>query len=429
LTEKPIEGIIEEERPAEASRPLSRTVESASAGGKSGIAPDAERAAEGAGSPETPRKASEAGVEGVRTSGTGAVVEKASAEAASAENASARRLASAQGIADVSSSGKEQSPALSAASFSLAMTDNVRPRRMLLHERTQDEIGAETSIRFRNAVATLRNGVQEMRSPNARESLMPFMSKDFEAAVKAEQILRSAVESELPTTDLVQNDKPEHSLFSAERLLFAGNAKYSQTIRGEESRLRSTASGGDASTFGDAEKLRRQGADTAETVAASSSQGMRNDSPSLFSREVVLQARGGAALEDGLQHVVRFLRTEGRPAASIIIDPPALGRMEIELVTTAKGIEASIKVGSEQIRQIVQDNITVLRNNLEQQGVHLGEFVVDLRDNSKGNSGRHFSSADGRRKGVRTAVAEEQLEAGNPFFRLDLEHGLLSLVA
>ena len=277
-------------------------------------------------------------------------------------------------------------------------------------------------------LAALRNGVQEVRSTNVREPLMSSVPRDFQAAVKAEQILRSAVESELSTNALVQEDQPGHSLFSADRALFAGNEKNAHNIRSEELQLRSAPSGRELPS-GDSEKTMVHTPGAAESVAVSSSQGMRSNFQDLFSREVVLQARGGAALEDGLQHVVRFLRAEGRPAASIIIDPPALGRMEIELVTTAKGIEASIKVGSEQIRQIVQDNITVLRNNLEQQGVHLGEFVVDLRDNSKGNSGRHFSSGDGRRKGSRGVIAEEQLEAGTPFFRLDLEHGLLSLVA
>jgi len=299
---------------------------------------------------------------------------------------------------------------------------------MLMYERTPAEIGAEASIRFRSAVAALRNGVQEVRSTNVREPLMSSVPRDFQAAVKAEQILRSAVESELSTNALVQEDQPGHSLFSADRALFAGNEKNAHNIRSEELQLRSAPSGRELPS-GDSEKTMGHTPGAAESVAVSSSQGMRSNFQDLFSREVVLQARGGAALEDGLQHVVRFLRAEGRPAASIIIDPPALGRMEIELVTTAKGIEASIKVGSEQIRQIVQDNITVLRNNLEQQGVHLGEFVVDLRDNSKGNSGRHFSSGDGRRKGSRGVIAEEQLEAGTPFFRLDLEHGLLSLVA
>jgi flagellar hook-length control protein FliK len=149
----------------------------------------------------------------------------------------------------------------------------------------------------------------------------------------------------------------------------------------------------------------------------------------LLSREVPLQGKGAAALEDGLQHVVRFLQAEGRHTANIVVDPPALGRMEIELVTTAKGIEAAIKVGSEQIRQLVQDHIVVLRNHLEQQGVHLGEFVVDLRDNSKGHSGRNAFSGESRRRAASGGGRVEQNEETVPSFRMDLEHGLLTWVA
>ncbi|HOO88859.1 MAG TPA: hypothetical protein PK442_14230, partial [Synergistales bacterium] len=246
--------------------------------------------------------------------------EKAPADVVSAEKVYARRSDSAPFFSELSRGGGDESAALSAPRFSLVMTDNVRPRRMLMYERTPAEIGAEASIRFRSAVAALRNGVQEVRSTNVREPLMSSVPRDFQAAVKAEQILRSAVESELSTNALVQEDQPGHSLFSADRALFAGNEKNAHNIRSEELQLRSAPSGRELPS-GDSEKTMVHTPGAAESVAVSSSQGMRSNFQDLFSREVVLQARGGAALEDGLQHVVRFLRAEGRPAASIIIDP------------------------------------------------------------------------------------------------------------
>ncbi|HRV99881.1 MAG TPA: hypothetical protein P5201_14875, partial [Aminobacteriaceae bacterium] len=63
-------------------------------------------------------------------------------------------------------------------------------------------------------------------------------------------------------------------------------------------------------------------------------------------------------------------------------------------------------------------------------GVHLGEFIVDLRDNSKGQSGRNAFAGErnGRRRGV-SVLDAEGIDETIPSFRMDLEHGLLSWVA
>ena len=58
--------------------------------------------------------------------------------------------------------------------------------------------------------------------------------------------------------------------------------------------------------------------------------------PGGFARELALAGRGGDALEDGMHNVVRFMRTEGHHRASMIVDPPALGRVEIELASTKR---------------------------------------------------------------------------------------------
>jgi hypothetical protein len=61
--------------------------------------------------------------------------------------------------------------------------------------------------------------------------------------------------------------------------------------------------------------------------------------------------------------------------------------------------------------------------------VHLGEFVVDLRDNSKGGTGREgFAQDGGRRTGTSSRDEAEAVEAPLSF-RMDLEHGMLYLLA
>ena len=147
-----------------------------------------------------------------------------------------------------------------------------------------------------------------------------------------------------------------------------------------------------------------------------------------FSRELELAGKGGAALEEGVGNVVTFMRTEGRHRASIIVDPPALGRIEVELVSGTAGVEASIRVGSEQLKQLVQDNIAQLRLHLQQQGVQLAEFTVDINDDRGREGGRE--TGDGARG--RSLHNPDQFSGDDeetPLFRVDLEQGLLHWMA
>ena len=268
---------------------------------------------------------------------------------------------------------------------------------------------------------------------------------DLSTATVAERGLRAEAEAELSTNRIVEGRDRERSLFPEGRDLF-GERGEQLPDRGAAARATDRQSisatarrGADQPSLKDlakddesAKSVHRDSSDA--SLAAAARQGQSSPRAGaqvsgVAAGETLLQGRGGEALEDGVQHVVRFLKSEGRQAASIIIDPPALGRIEVELVTVTKGVEASIKVSSEQVRQLVQDHITVLRNHLEQQGVHLGEFVVDLRDNSKGNFGREGSEEESRRRRIAPLSGAEETEEIIPSFRMDLEHGLLYLLA
>ncbi|MBQ9419593.1 MAG: flagellar hook-length control protein FliK, partial [Synergistaceae bacterium] len=131
-------------------------------------------------------------------------------------------------------------------------------------------------------------------------------------------------------------------------------------------------------------------------------------------------------LRDGLVNVVRFIRADGVQRANIIVDPPALGRISVELASGTSGVEASIKVANEQIRQLVQDQLSQLRMNLAEQGVQVAEFTVDVQQDSQreGRNSQDENSGNGRGR-VIGGVEEEEAEE----FRVDLEDGLLYWVA
>ena len=132
-----------------------------------------------------------------------------------------------------------------------------------------------------------------------------------------------------------------------------------------------------------------------------------------------------SALRDGITNVVRFIRADGVQKARVIVDPPALGRVSVELTSGTSGVEASIKVASEQIRQLVQDQISQLRMNLSQQGVQVAEFTVDVQQDNSGSQGQQGQQQNTGRFGFIDDSEDDEAED----FRIDLEDGLLYWVA
>lgn len=317
--------------------------------------------------------------------------------------------------------------------FSLSMTDNIRPRRNLafagaLVASTESGEGTST-VASRVSSASTLPGYSESKSILA-------VAVDTAASTNAtHHALKAVAESELSTNDLPDGPEEELNLFPAARSLFGESfdGKPAQSASSARNLSEKNVSFKEDGIEDAVTASGKENSDTAASFSAIRSLQQQGERPAIFERfvQIPLQGQDGAALEDGVQHVVRFLKAEGRHAASIIIDPPALGRVDVELVTTTKGVEASIKVATEQIRELVQDHIAVLRNHLEQQGVHLGEFVVDLRDNTKGNSGGNsFREERGsRRRQVSSAESEDTEENVIPSFRMDLEYGLLAWVA
>jgi hypothetical protein len=129
------------------------------------------------------------------------------------------------------------------------------------------------------------------------------------------------------------------------------------------------------------------------------------------------------ALREGLENTVRFIRASGVQKAELIVDPPALGRVSVELTSTATGLEAALKVSSEQVRQLVQDQLLQLRFALAQQGVELTHFSVDVQQDG---GQRQRDQSGEQRRGNNGGGGEADEET---VLRVDLNEGLLYWVA
>ena len=130
-------------------------------------------------------------------------------------------------------------------------------------------------------------------------------------------------------------------------------------------------------------------------------------------------------LRNGLVNVVRFIRADGVQKASVIVDPPALGRISVELTSGTSGVEATIKVANEQIRQLIQDQLSELRMNLSRQGVQVAEFTVDVQQDNSHNQNSQENQQEQRRVNIIGSTEEDEPEE----FRVDLEEGLLYWLA
>jgi flagellar hook-length control protein FliK len=145
-----------------------------------------------------------------------------------------------------------------------------------------------------------------------------------------------------------------------------------------------------------------------------------------FSAPAAYPLRSGNKFGEGLLSVVELMNRDGSPEARIVVEPPALGRIDVALRTTSNGVEALFRVENEELKQMVQFQLDSLKTSLQAQGIHVSALTVDIR-NSEGQKDRsHGAPKRGRRAGP-DGVEDDADEA--VISRLDLENGLLYWVA
>lgn len=136
------------------------------------------------------------------------------------------------------------------------------------------------------------------------------------------------------------------------------------------------------------------------------------------------------AFGDGLTNVLEFMRTDGTPEARVIVDPPALGHIDISIRAAEGGVQATFRVDSDHLKQMVQQQIDILRSSLEDQGIHVSTIAVDIRNKDE-QSGKGASHARGgkNKRSVAGVDGDDAEETTQSLVRLDLERGTLHWVA
>lgn len=145
-------------------------------------------------------------------------------------------------------------------------------------------------------------------------------------------------------------------------------------------------------------------------------------SPYVLNREL--------AFTDGVRTVLEFMRTDGTSEARIVVEPPALGHIDVSLRATSAGMEATFKVDNEHLKQMLQQQLDILKSSLQSQGIHVSALAVDIR-NRDDQKGREAAGGGGKKS--RHSGGPDDLdgiaEGETNILRLDLEKGLLHWVA
>ena len=135
------------------------------------------------------------------------------------------------------------------------------------------------------------------------------------------------------------------------------------------------------------------------------------------------------AFSDGINTVLEFMRTDGTSEARIVVEPPALGHIDVSLRASSAGMEATFRVDNEHLKQMLQQQLDILKSSLQMQGIHVSSLAVDIR-NKDDQRGRETAYATGKKSRHTGGVdgLDEGLDEGSNLVRLDLEKGLLHWV-
>ena len=140
-----------------------------------------------------------------------------------------------------------------------------------------------------------------------------------------------------------------------------------------------------------------------------------------------LSSRGDSAILEGAELLLRAAVRAESQTARMIIDPPALGPMEVSVTLAGDGLSASFRVESETVRQLLLQNADALRESLSRAGIQVAGFSVSV-DVGQGG-GRFAEPRPETRRRARDSRDEDEGDEGHaPVTRLDAEAGVLHWV-
>jgi flagellar hook-length control protein FliK len=100
-----------------------------------------------------------------------------------------------------------------------------------------------------------------------------------------------------------------------------------------------------------------------------------------------------AQVADAVVSHVQVSRKDGTVEFQMRLDPPDLGRVQVQLVSRGNEVHGQVIVASEAVRQVMESQLPELRQRLEAAGVNVQQFSV-ATDAGGGGGGRSPYPAD-----------------------------------
>lgn len=143
---------------------------------------------------------------------------------------------------------------------------------------------------------------------------------------------------------------------------------------------------------------------------AAKTQGALNLAPSTPLQEPIpLQSKQASAL---MGEKIKMMINQGKQEVTIRLDPAELGSMQIKLHVQQDQLQVAIQTQVGQSRDIIEQHLPRLREQLEQQGINLGEATVEQQSKQDQSQSQHAQHADGARGSLtgQDSALDEQSE-------------------
>jgi len=106
-------------------------------------------------------------------------------------------------------------------------------------------------------------------------------------------------------------------------------------------------------------------------------------------------------INEGVENSIRMLLHRGENKVNIQLQPPELGKVEVELFLKDNQISAKINTENIAVKEVIMSNMEQLKSNLQNMGHQIDKLEVEV-GGFKNQTDHHFgneSSGDGKRKG------------------------------
>jgi flagellar hook-length control protein FliK len=133
-----------------------------------------------------------------------------------------------------------------------------------------------------------------------------------------------------------------------------------------------------------------------------------------------------------LSQQIQDLQQQGRSEMVLELEPQNLGRLTLKIEAVNDQITASVSTENEQVKEVLLRNSSALRQQLQQDGLSLGQLQVDVRQGKNGgeNFGKNEAQQPRGKGPIRFGDIEEKTpSAPNGVYRNRAESRLISLFA